>query len=282
MKKIEKAYSHWSGPYWSSASPHPLKEHYGIDDYWDKHYRTRTKIDLEKMANKKIILFVGDSFTFGDGVEYKDTFCNQTQQNLGDDYYCINIAYRGNPNSKILLMLKHWLNEFGDQIYAVVCGFSFPGRRTFINEPDDERAKPYIHHVYDDKTSQQWCNMANFNPAAHNGVRNKQLSKEKYNAALTLSNDAQDIFEFERDMLLLKGFSLMYNFRVYWWSWTMHVYNKEVNDIIVENICDDNYKYIDVDMRYLSRIPRDGHFDKRGHMILADVIEYMIKEDAES
>jgi hypothetical protein len=283
MRKIEKAYSHWSGPYWTNSSPHPLKEQYGINDHWDKHYRTRTKIDLEKLADKKIVLFVGDSFTFGDGVEYKDTFCNLVQEKyLSDNYYCINVAYRGNPNSKMLLMLKHWLNAFGDQVCAVVCGFSFPGRRMFINDPEDKNLSPYNQHVYDDKTSHQWANLANFNPSVHNGVRNKQLSKAKYNAALSLSNDAQDIFEFERDMLLLKGFSKMYDFRVYWWSWTMHVYNETVNDVIIENICDDDYKYIGFDMKYVPRIPDDGHFDKRGHMIFADVIGYILNEDFNS
>lgn len=255
-------------PKFSSVTPHPLhKKPHWINDYWDPHYLTRTAINLDHIKNKKLILFVGDSYTFGDGVLYKDTFCNViNEEYLSDEFYCINIAYSGNPNSRMLLRLHQWINEFGGQISTIICGFSFIGRRLIINV--DENNIPYDEHVYDNITRHQLSCLANFNPSDST----KMIGEKKYNAVVTLNNDAQDIFEFERDLILLKGLSVMYNFNVLWWYWAAHTMHADVIRIITEHTEDRNFKYMPIQTQNVPRIPNDGHFNAEGHKIVAKII----------
>lgn len=275
MKKVEKSYSHWSGPEFTSKTLYPMHSQYDYlePEFWDPYFRTRTKIDHDTINEKKIILFTGDSFTFGDGVNYKDTFCNVVDtQYTSDEYVCINIAFRGNPNSRIMLSLAQWLNRYGSQVETVICGFSFLGRRTII---DDDNGNLYKDHVYDDEITSQWTSLRNFNPTFDNA----QISKQKFNACVTLSNDAQDIFEFERDILLLKGLSKIHNFKVGWWSWVRNGFSPEVLEVITQNIDDDDFKHIDFNVFHLPRLPDDGHFNVQGHKILADIIGYFLKNE---
>lgn len=279
MSEIKKGYSHFSKTGWEydNTSINPLSQKYGIVDYWDRYYRTRTKIIPENLKEKKIIIFVGDSFTFGDGIKYKNTFCNIIDQKLSDDYCCINIAYPGNPNSKSLLCLTQWLNLCGSQIHMVIFGASIPHRRLIIH--DDKDKKLYEDHIYDDKG--KFNHFGKFRTFNSHHTPEHHFDEKYFTALLTLSNDVQDIFEFERDFLLLKGLGKLYNFKIYWWEWFMHKYHEKILSTIIEHTQSEDFKYIPINAPDIPKIPNDGHFSEEGNKIVSEIIMSEIRKDVE-
>ena len=268
MKQIQKTYSHWSGHLFEKDMAYPFRDgSYDIQDYWDGNKRTRTQFTDKDIADKKIILFAGDSFTFGDGVYYKDTFCSIiAEEYLNQEYFCINIAQRGSPNQRILVTIKQWLNDYGDQVDTVICGFSHPARKLFIT--DDP--VPWKDHVYDNNKKNQHDCLLHYNPSTPR--KKSHLGVKKYDAVTVLNNETQDIIDLERDILLLKGFGKIYHFKTYWWWWAGHYYHPAICDEIVKNTQDDDFDFIKINYSKIKRIPDDGHYSAEGHRQIAKII----------
>lgn len=113
------------------------KRHYEICDDWNVELQTRSLSPEEKInPEDKIVLCVGDSFTFCDGMYYKDTWTKHLQDSVYKDYKVINVGIRGASNTLITNILSKYCNRYGNQIENVICGFSFNARRTYFTNSD--------------------------------------------------------------------------------------------------------------------------------------------------
>jgi lysophospholipase L1-like esterase len=68
--------------------------------------RGTREVPYEKDKNKFRILFIGDSFTFGEDVSDKDTYPEILQNKLGDEYEVVNLGVHGYGLGQSYLRLK--------------------------------------------------------------------------------------------------------------------------------------------------------------------------------
>jgi hypothetical protein len=67
------------------------------------------------------VVFVGDSYTFGHGVTYEESFVGQFEKNSGLPYQVVNLGVQGYGTDQALLILKRHSRDFN--IKAVVYAF---------------------------------------------------------------------------------------------------------------------------------------------------------------
>lgn len=97
-------------------------------EYWEEDIPTRTKIPPD-IANRKHIVLVGDSFTYGHGNTRIQTISHEIQQLAGDEYFVVNLGIPGASNQRILTTLHQWINgPYKENLHAIICGFSFHDR----------------------------------------------------------------------------------------------------------------------------------------------------------
>lgn len=129
--------------------PHPLANYYPLEiaklgktihidqyefsidyKYGNHGFRDRS-FAIEKPTNKKRILFIGDSFTEGFGVNEEDRFSNQVATALGDNYEVINVGQLAtNPDVYFDNLLKFGIALKPDLIVmGVFLGNDFQGGR---------------------------------------------------------------------------------------------------------------------------------------------------------
>ena len=248
--------------------------HYEMTDDWNIDLQTRSTMS-PITPEDKIIIFAGDSFTFGDGVKHKDTFCGQLQStDFFKDYKVSNIGIRGASNDLITNVLSKWCNMYANQIKYVIMGFSFYSRRVFYTDLSKSK------YVYE--------GIANINPGNWTStIEEHKWLQDAYAATLKLSTEEMDNNNFERNVLLTKGLGKIHNFKTYWWSIEEHAwYDAPPADRLENNserIDDDDFKYIDIgkqfgdeESNYISK--EDSHWNKSGHSIIADRIIKAIDE----
>ena len=262
----------------SFCSKNPLKGdgYYEMDDGWNNELQTRSTMSPIE-PNDKIVLLVGDSFTFGDGMLHKDTFGALLQNTkLFENYKVINIAQRGASNSLINLILTRWCNVYGSQVEMVIIGYTFRSRRLYFASAD--------------KLPEFGC-CTNINPGhVPTGRFDKPWLKEVYKANLTLSTFENDTNDFETNVLMTKGLGKIHNFKTYWWSieenerWNQESKRLENNTELVD---DDNFKFINIAKQFGKTYEEelvyhisaeDGHWSKKGHSAIADRIIEAIDE----
>jgi len=110
-----------------------------ITEYYDSVYPTRT--DLTDFENKEHVMFFGDSFTFGHGVDSKSTITHfLNKEHLPANKMCINLGFPGTSPEHSMLVLNKWLNEpYIDNMKTIVFGLSSAMRTTqwFNTEYED-------------------------------------------------------------------------------------------------------------------------------------------------
>jgi hypothetical protein len=258
---------------------------YKINDYYDSVHATRTKFkDLDTLKTKRIILVVGDSFTFGDGVYYKDTFTNLLKKNFfkSKDYIVINIGYPGISNSNIMQRVNTWLNVLSDNIETVIVGWTFSSRRAhfFDNEYSsissnslyqrDSTLLPHEEQIY-----RYNFNMGNSLPKT---TLKKYNVKHVYNHMVQVNSRVNDYRDFETHALIMKYATEYHNFKLYWWGWLWQgSFGWHDRDVLIDSFSDKNSIFMDIDSEaknYESLSEDDGHWSPKGH---SDVAKTMIK-----
>jgi len=84
----------------SFINKHPTNEtvvyYDGVEyRYNNLGYRSTFDYSVDDLANKKVILCLGDSDLFGSGLDYKDTWSYQLQELVGNEYTVVNMGIRG-------------------------------------------------------------------------------------------------------------------------------------------------------------------------------------------
>ena len=252
-------------------------------DDWNVELQTRSLAEMDIGPDDKIVLCVGDSFTFGDGVYYKNTWTNHLQEGVFKDYKVINVGICGASNTLITNTLSKWCNLYPKQIEFVIIGFSFSQRRTYFSEFN--------------KLSLE-SSVVNLSPGNDWNPQKLDIIKKVNNATNVLHTSENDQSDFERNLLLVKGLAKLTGFKVYWWTVDdlgndNYIENKtnaltldshdfvymNVSDIVNEVCIKEEMK---IDWWHPSsplRISEDnGHWSVKGHQVLADAITKFVKK----
>jgi len=253
-------------------------------DDWNVELQTRSLAEMDIGPDDRIVLCVGDSYTFGDGVYYKDTWTNHLQEGVFEDYKVINVGICGASNTLITNTLSKWCNLYAKQIEHVIIGFSFSHRRTYFSEFD--------------KKSLGDSSVVNLSAGA-NWNTDTPLLRKVNNATDVLHTSENDQSDFERNLLLVKGLGKMTGFKTYWWTVDdlgndNYIQNKtnaltlESSDFVYMNVSDIVNKIcIEEEMKIdwwhpsspLRISEDDGHWSVKGHEILAKGLRKFIKEN---
>jgi len=62
------------------------------------------------------VVFVGDSYTFGHGVTYEESFAGQFEKNSGLPYQVVNLGVQGYGTDQSLLILKRHIEDFDTKV----------------------------------------------------------------------------------------------------------------------------------------------------------------------
>lgn len=252
---------------------HPLCNdgYYEICDHWDSDNLTRTELDMTQLENSKIVLCIGDSFTFGDGVYYNDTFSALLQDTeVFKDYKVINIGLRGASNDLITKLLRNWCNRYSSQIEYVIMGYTFMNRR--------------LHHCHPGENGQYFDSTVNLTPGSGD-PSNPSYHQRMMNAYMTMNTELGDIDNSDRNILLTKGLGKIHNFKTYFFH--LALCTKYKDDIVAHNFdefCDSDFVYMNLDTKEYrdpkaAISPEDGHWSVFGHKVVASIIEKYITND---
>jgi len=248
-------------------------------DDWNEELQTRS-LSTPLRPDDRIVLCVGDSYTFGDGVYYKDTWTHHLQEGIYKDYKVINVGTCGASNTLITNTLSKWCNMYSHQLEYVIIGFSFSHRRTYFSELNKDVGDSSVVNL----------------SAGGNWNTYTPFLRKVNNAIDTLHTSENDQSDFERSLLLVKGLGKLANFKTYWWSADdlgndNYIENK-TNALMLES---PDFKYMNIsdvvneicikeEMKFdwwhpsspLRISEDDGHWSVKGHQVLADgVVQFM-------
>ena len=261
-------HSYLGNPFLYPEINHPMSAHYTELDYFDSTLWTRSDVRFEDLVHKKIILFAGDSFTFGLGLKYKDTFSNIIHQEMfsNDEYIVVNVGYPGSSNDFISMRIQQWVNAFPKNIAAIIIGFSFLARRLHYTNITDNF---YLNSEMIDITE----DMYKFNPA--NNVNSKL-----YYAYLETQSYINDLRNLERILFQNYYMSKAMGIKVYWFS----LFHKQLSEsdckVITTHFDKEDFTYInieDIEIPIIS--PTDGHWNEDGNKVIANLIMDRMKLD---
>lgn len=261
-------HSYLGNPFSYPETIHPMAAHYTNIDYFDSKLWTRSSIRYEDLLHKKIILFAGDSFTFGLGLKYKDTFSNIIHEEMfnTDEYIIINIGHPGASNDFISMRVQQWVNEFSKNIAAIVIGFSFLSRRLHYHNTTETF---YSDNTMIDITE----DMYSFNPA-------NNVNTNLYYAYIETQSYINDLRNLERILLQNYYMSKATGIKMYWFS----LFNKQLSNsdcaVIKSHFNKETFVHIDIEDLEIPVIsPTDGHWNEEGNKVIANTIMERLKLD---
>ena len=154
--------------------------HLSVFDEWNVSVKTNSfglrdqEYTTELNGSKKKILLLGDSFTFGYGVEQEDTYANLLEKLLGDNYVVINAGYADgySPDTEYIYLKEKGLKFNPD---VLLLGF-FVG-----NDIDDVGSNDLVG---DDKGLPKKIVSNNFYIDENNRLRAKYNSSIDHNESI--------------------------------------------------------------------------------------------------
>ena len=135
LKLPFSAFSEANSYYFMNGKPVQYSD-FDNGEVYDNDYMSRSTIP-EDIKEKKHILFIGDSFIFGDKLLRHEIISAHFEKMLDIDKYCvINLATNGTSLEHATLRLQQWCNSFPDNIHSVYLGITSLTRSThwFLEE----------------------------------------------------------------------------------------------------------------------------------------------------
>jgi hypothetical protein len=207
-KEVYRASEYYFGQYdsltgWSYRSNFsfidPLGEYeYHFDEYGNRAPSANYKMDKTKPR----IIFVGDSLTFGEGLNFKDTYPSRINELLNDKFEIINLGVQGFGSAQSMLRLKEIINEVKPEfvVYTFIpdhinrdnnydrrlhvdC-FSFAGTKPVFNLENNDLKQIYYPKQYEEvdriKLSLLFSNVfqVNFEKKMKNTGKDVAVTKE--------------------------------------------------------------------------------------------------------
>jgi len=219
-------------------------------EVYDNDYMARSTIP-DDISEKKHILFLGDSFVFGDKLLRHEVVSAHFEKILDNDEYCvINLGVNGSSFEHVLLRLQQWCNTFSDNIHSVYIGITALSRSTrwvvFEDGRPGDELDTDMYSTWLDRPG----NMLRFDFLPTTPPSKKQFPTE-YNAyvhSLGLVSKINCLKRFETNLMHVKSIATVHNFNVY----TFH----SINDMLVSpelgviksQIESDNFIYNERDM----------------------------------
>ena len=245
--------------YSSVAKAQDLIDHY---KFFPTPLELRSILNKEELQ-KKHIVFVGDSFVYGSGINASDTMSSQfgTKLEKSDEYGIFNIGIPGGSLDSSLLVLQQWCNSYSDKIHSVYFGITSKARvQYWIDEEHTYNYIPGKENV----------------PKPENTVGDEIFLAKSLNKLVAVQ-EFQTIVKVNHTMQHLKTLSQLHNFNVMSF-YTTHerVSDEEMNEIKkLEDekfIIHDEYSKSDKQEFYVSQT--DRHWSREGNKYLVDNILY--------
>ena len=223
-------------------------EGYPSQEVYDNDYMARSTIPND-ISEKKHILFLGDSFIFGDNLERHEIVSAHFEKILNNDEYCvINLGVNGSSFEHATLRLQQWCNTFPDNIHSVYVGITALSRSTRWTVRPGGDNEEYGDELDNDMYS-QWIpfpeNIQRFDFLLNMAPPKKEfpIEHKSYLHSLGLISKINCLHRFETNLMHVKSMASVHNFNVYaFHSIRDMIVDAEV-DVIKTHIESNNFIY---------------------------------------
>ena len=259
----------------------------------------RVKSNTGKKENAAKIAFLGDSFTWGWGVDNESTFAHKLQQMLGEDYDVENYGMSGYGNVQELILFKRILskssapahlfvmifkNDFMENIGSIkqshpfynidkgeIVLKNFPVKNPLGNWFTNFRRKSYVltFLAYGIDSFQDWRRRRGMKGQVIDGSRHQEEVSEKSQAVMQhVLNEFKLICLKHGIALTIVYIPCINDFH------TQTPYRKSITQIAKEL----NLSYIDLTDAFQDKVDTyyfkgDGHWNGQGHALAAKVMK---------
>ena len=224
----------------------------------------------EEELEKKHIVFLGDSFVYGDNIHTNDTMSSQfaTKLEKSDEYGIFNLGVPGSSLDSSMLYLQQWCNSYSDKIHSVYFGITSKARVQYWIDGE---------HTY------------NYIPGKENVPEPECTVGSEIFLAKTLNKlvavqEFQTTVKVDHIMQHLKTLSQLHNFNVM----SFYTTHERVSDEVMNNIkkCLESNENGSEFKIYMNKItfpddevsyqisPDDGHWNRTGNKFVIDTILY--------
>tara|TARA_B110000263_G_scaffold39399_1_gene31059 strand:- start:1817 stop:2716 length:900 start_codon:yes stop_codon:yes gene_type:complete len=222
-------------------------------EVYNNDYMSRSTIP-DDINEKKHILFLGDSFIFGDKLSNNETIPEHFEKIINNDEYCvINLAINGSSLDHAILRLYQWCNSFPNNIHSIYLGVTGLSRSThwtcraehaspkeplelFKNHPEHIERFDFVVSSPPDR----WDSPAGASQYSMYKAQSKLISK------------VNSLKKLEESLIQVKYIANVHNFKVYTFStiqndWleaqSSSLNEKSIHEMIEILIADDNFIY---------------------------------------
>jgi hypothetical protein len=246
-------------------------------DKWQNDYMTRSVVNDETLA-KNHILFLGDSFVFGHGVERGKTLSDFFDKLISDDYSCFNLGVPGAGIDTILLRLQQWCNKFGNQTHTVYFGITSLTR--LVHWEPEKTDWTWDDSIYDEEM-EMWPFLYRSSKIIPKQKFRQRRAKIIHDSYQNLLSNVQCMARFDASIQAVINLSKAYNFNVYFFDTCCDINDKD-REIIKEHTEDYNVKWLTSSNGTLGKlsdeewdkyiIKNDGHWTPHGNKKVASIL----------
>lgn len=259
---------------WNSGE-FPGTTNFGFNEKLPIEMVTRTPVD--DIKTKTIIPFFGCSFTYGQGLEYKDTFTNILQRDYlcDTEYLALNLGSIGFSLDGVTRVIHQYYNRT-DIKHSNVLVLNLPpvNRREFFSHKSIDYAKnKWNHDAIIDTTDIEFRRLM---PGSM--IKNQDKLWYSY---LEMVNPLVDYNNIQRNLVLLAGVAARFNLKIFLWNYSLGIFNLDDKNALMNFMSDLGIEFIEIP----TIIPRgdnrhhkyqiaknDSHFNQDGMTHIASYI----------